>query len=148
MWAIIGCAALVLQLVSGQHEHRFFKFPVKPGHNGQCHDPRVDKYYDVGEVWGPKNSNCKQSRCVEEKGVLYIDRMSCDRILDNVDFDKMKREHLSCRQAIGDRREPFPGCCPQLVCYEYINGKKKRIPKERLPLIKPIIRDHFVYARQ
>ena len=46
------------------------------GHKGECHDWQVDKYYKVGEVWGPHNANCKQSRCTEEKGELYIDRVS------------------------------------------------------------------------
>ena len=31
MWALIAVAATVLQLVAGQHEHRYFKFPVGPG---------------------------------------------------------------------------------------------------------------------
>ena len=71
----------------------------------------------------------------------------CDRVRDNIDFEKMKKNNYSCRQAIGDRREPFPDCCPKVVCYEYINGKKKRLPEERLPLLRPLILDHFVYAR-
>ncbi|XP_037071473.1 uncharacterized protein LOC119092619 [Pollicipes pollicipes] len=143
MWTYLIVTVLAVQLTAGQHAHRYIRFPVAPEHKKECYDPLVDNFYAIGKEWGPKNARCKLSKCVLEKDTLYIDRISCDDIRELVDFEEIKKRHLFCRIAVGDRRKEFPGCCQQLVCAKHENGKRIRVEKSDLPLLPS--KDTFVY---
>ncbi|KAF0314599.1 hypothetical protein FJT64_014937 [Amphibalanus amphitrite] len=130
-WALV---VVTVHLATAQHSHKYFRFPVSPAHENECHDPMVDKYFAVGEEWGPKNANCKLSRCLRNEKGLFIDRISCDRIRDKIDLRQVKERHLYCRIAAGDRRQPFPGCCEQLVCKSREGGRSRRLTADELPL--------------
>ncbi|XP_037069754.1 uncharacterized protein LOC119091219 [Pollicipes pollicipes] len=135
MWTYLIVTALTVQLTLGQQVHRYIRIPVAPEHKNECYDPAVDNFYNIGEEWGPKNANCKMSKCVKEKGTLFIDRIACNDVRKLVDFKDMHARHLFCRIAVGDRRKAFPGCCQQLVCARHENGKRTRVSANELPLL-------------
>ena len=77
---------------------------------------------------------CRLSHGVTAHSPTHLPR-SCDRVRDKIDVQQVKERHLFCRIAVGDRRQPFPGCCEQLVCKSREGGRMKRLSPEELPLL-------------
>ncbi|XP_043220974.1 uncharacterized protein LOC122381175 [Amphibalanus amphitrite] len=128
--------SLCAQLCCAQwHYPRYIKLPVGRDPDTECLDKQIYKRFKVGEVWSSRYSGCKQSHCIRENGVLFIDRFQCPAVADKVDFKKLKAGNLFCRQASGDRRKSFPDCCPRLVCKHYVNGKLVPLPAHKYPYL-------------
>ncbi|XP_043220970.1 uncharacterized protein LOC122381172 [Amphibalanus amphitrite] len=141
--AVMGVVSLSAQLCSCAQSYsqaqsqypRYLKFPVGRDPDTECMDYQVNKRFKVGEVWTSRYSGCKQSHCIREKGVLYIDRLQCPSVQDKVDYKRLKADNLFCREARGDRRKPFPDCCARLVCKYYFNGKLVPLPLHKYPYL-------------
>ncbi|XP_037086962.1 uncharacterized protein LOC119107576 isoform X2 [Pollicipes pollicipes] len=134
MWKLLVIAVVCVQLCCAQYP-RYLRFPVGRGDDTKCHDNQVDKKYNIGDVWSSPFSGCKQSHCIKDNGVLYIDRFQCPSVRKQVDFKKLKANNLFCREARGDRRKEFPDCCARLVCKHYVDGKLVPLPAHKYPLL-------------
>ncbi|KAF0314600.1 hypothetical protein FJT64_014938 [Amphibalanus amphitrite] len=141
MWKLLVVTALAaLQLADGQHVHSYYKFPVAPGHENECQDDQTDKFYSVGSSWATTTNDCKKSSCVREGNSLFIDRVQCDpvdQIIAQLKELSQTQEggNILCRQASGDRRKPFPGCCPRPLCKKRVGSRLVRIPSSEYPVL-------------